>query len=170
MIIICIVNEWKSNLQPNQELSLANEASYLNKSKLPDGSLVLLAGMRQWQQAISNKVCIHLALKPLFSKHDCLKSIRYIDEMQCLLFFACGRRLEINSDDEDQLSPDETTVILATGLIEKGEYSEASKALRRIIVGPLNFTLMRILFDLVNSFKAKDLTLGSKTNLSLVIS
>ena len=90
--------------------------------------------------------------------------------MQCLLFFACGRRLEINSDDEDQLSPDETTVILATGLIEKGEYSEASKALRRIMVGPLNFTLMRILFDLVNSFKANDLTLGSKTNLSLVVS
>jgi hypothetical protein len=90
--------------------------------------------------------------------------------MQCLLFSACGRRLEINSDDEDQLSPDETTVILATGLIEKGEYSEASKAVRKIIVGPLNFTLMRILFDLVNSFKAKDLTLGSKTNLSLVVS
>ena len=157
-------------MQPNQELSLANEASYLNKSKLPDGSLVLLAGMRQWQQAILNKVCIHLALKPLFSKHDCFKSIRYIDEMQCLLFSACGRRLEINSDDEDRLSPDEITVILATGLIEKGEYSEASKALRRIIVGPLNLTLMRILFDLVNSFKAKDLTLGSKTNLSLVVS
>ena len=157
-------------MQPNQELSLANEAFYLNKSKLTDGSLVLLAGMRQWQQAILNKVCIHLALGPLFSKHDCLKSIRYIDEMQCLICSACDRHLEINLDDEDQLSPYESTVILATGLIEKGEYSEASKALRRIMVGPLNFTLMRILFDLVNSFKANDLTLVSKTNLSLVVS
>ena len=90
--------------------------------------------------------------------------------MQCLLFSACEKRLEISLDNEEQLSPDESTVILATGLIEKGEYSEASRALRRIMVGPLNFTLMRILFDLVKSFKANDLTLGSKTNLSLVVS
>ena len=117
-----------------------------------------------------NKVCIHLALRPLFSNHNCLKSIRYIDEMQCLLFSACEKRLEISLDNEEQLSPDESTVIFATGLIEKGEYSEASRALRRIMVGPLNFTLMRILFDLVKSFKANDLTLGSKTNLSLVVS
>ena len=142
----------------------------MNKSELTDGSLVLLAGMRHWEQAILNKVCIHLALRPLFSNHNCLKSIRYIDEMQCLLFSACGKRLEISLDDEWQLSPDESTVIFATGLIDKGEYSEASRALRRIMVGPLNFTLMRILFDLVNSFKANDLTLGSKTNLSLVVS
>ena len=157
-------------MQHNQELRRTNAACYRDRSYLTDGSLVLLAAMRQWNQAILDKVCIHLALRPLFSKHDCLKSIRYIDEMQCLLFSACDRRLEIDLGNEEQLSPDEATILFATGLIEKGRYSEASRALRRIIFGPLNFTLMRILFDLVNSFKAKDLTLGSKTNLSLVVS
>ena len=157
-------------MQPNQELSLANEASYLNKSKLPDGSLVLLAAMRQWNQAILDKVCIHVALRPLFSNHDCLKSIRYIDEMQCLLFSAGERRLEIELSHKEQPSPDEAKILFSTALIEKGRYSEASRALRRIIDGPLNFTLMRILFDLVNSFRANDLTLVSKTNLSLVVS
>ena len=142
----------------------------MNKSKLTDGSLVLLAAMRQWNQAILDKVCIHLALRPLFSNQDCLKSIRYIDEMQCLLFSACDRCLEINLGHDDQLSPDEATILFATGLIEKGRYSEASRALRGIIDGPLNFTLMRILFDLVTSFKAKDLALGLKPNLLQVVS
>ena len=90
--------------------------------------------------------------------------------MQCLMFAARDGRLAINLGDEEQLSPDEATILLATGLIEKGKFNEASRTLRRIIAGPLNFTLMRILFDLVNSFKANDLTLGSRTNLSLVVS
>ena len=157
-------------MQHNQEVYTAKEACYLKKSKLTDGSLVLLAGMRQWNQAILDKVCIHLALGPLFSNKNCLKSIRYIDEMQCLMFAARDGRLAINLGDEEQLSPDEATILLATGLIEKGKFNEASRTLRRIIAGPLNFTLMRILFDLVNSFKANDLTLGSRTNLSLVVS
>jgi hypothetical protein len=86
------------------------------------------------------------------------------------MFSARDGRLAINLNDEEQLSPDEATILLATGLIEKGKFNEASRALRRFIAGPLNFTLMRILFDLVNSFKANDLTLGSRTNLSLVVS
>ena len=142
----------------------------MNRSKLTDGSLILLAAMRQWNQAILDKVCIHLALGPLFSNQDCLKSIRYIDEMQCLLFFAGERRLEIDLSHEEQPSPDEATILFAIGLIEKGRYSEASRALRGIIDGPLNFTLMRILFDLVTSFKAKDLALGLKPNLLQVVS
>ena len=157
-------------MQHNIELCRASEACFMNRSKLTDGSLVLLAAMRQWNQAILDKVCIHLALRPLFSNHDCQKSIRYIDEMQCLLFSAGERRLEINLGHEEQPSFDEATILFATGLIEKGRYSEASRALRRIIVGPLNFTLMRILFDLVTSFKARDLTLGLKTNLLQVVS
>ena len=157
-------------MQHNKEVCGANEACYLNKSKLTEGSLVLLAGMRQWNQAILNKVCIHLALGPLFANKHCLKSIRYIDEMQCLIFSARDGRLEINLGDEEQLSPVEATILLATGLIEKEEFPEASRALRRIMVGPLNFTLMRILFDLVSSFKANELTLGTKTNLLLVVS
>jgi hypothetical protein len=157
-------------LRHNKEVCGANETCYLNKSKLTEGSLILLAGMRQWNQAILNKVCIHLALGPLFSNKDCLKSIRYIDEMQCLILSARDGRLEKNLGDEEKLSPDEATILLATGLIEKGKFHEASRALRRIMVGPLNFTLMRILFDLVSSFNANDLTLGTKTNLFLVVS
>ena len=157
-------------MQHNQELRRESEACYKNRSKLTDGSLVLLAAMRQWNQAILDKVCIPLALRPLFSNHDCLKSIQYIDEMQCLLFSAGARRLEIDLGHEEQPSPDEATILFATGLIEKGRYSEASRALRRIIDGPLNFTLMRILFDLVNSFKAKNLSLGLKTKLLQVVS
>ena len=157
-------------MQRDQELHRESEACYKNRSKLTDGSLVLLAAMRQWNQAILDKVCIPLALTPLFSNHDCLKSIRYIDEMQCLLFAAGERRLEIELSHKEQPSPDEATILFATGLIEKGRYSEASRALRRIIDGPLNFTLMRILFDLVNSFKAKNLTLGLKTKLLQVVS
>ena len=156
-------------MQHNQELCSANEAYYMNRSKLSDGSLVLLAAMRQWNQAILDKVCIHVALRPLFSNHDCLKSIRYLDEMQCLLFSAGERRLEIELSHKEQPSPDEATILFATGLIEKGRYSEASRALRRIIDGPLNLTLMRILFDLVSSFKAKDLALGLKTNFLQVV-
>ena len=169
MIIIFIMPLWKKNIRRNEQ-SDTNETLFLHKSTLTEGLSVLLEGMRLWNQAMVDGVCVHRMLGPMFSRKGCLNCIRYIDEMQCLLSSSFGRRPKINLGDDNQLSPDEVVILKAAGLIEIGKLSEASRSLHGITRGPLNFTLMRILFDLVNIFKENDLTLGSKPDLSLVVS
>ena len=127
----------------------------MTASRLPEGSHLVLRGMRLWKAALIEKRCVYATLHPEFSNKHSTEAIRYIDELMCLLFLAARRKPTIATLYRNRLSHDEFCILNAIRCLAKSNVEGAALQFADLVSGPLNLSMIRVCADIIRVLHSK---------------
>lgn len=152
----------------NNNPSPTPEYKHIELPSLSIGGQLFVWGMRRWQYAVNNRICMSASLRPTFEKAGFAGGCELLDEMMCHLSIAAFRSVVIKCQCQKSLSTDEIILLQVMRALQRKDVESARTEVSQMIGGRFSQTFLRISQVYIDAQWNTNLSLNGASYLTIV--